>query len=434
MHRQELWGVDPDSSDRSGSRSPSTVSLVSRHVHQLDLQLRKRRIRQVESDLAELQRATGQRPLPSEGPSLAAFPGSIMSACCTASQREFLSTLTAELSANREMVPLVSHSATTPPWERPGFTPPTHSIPAAESDLSHNRLRSRALEQSEPPPDLHFVQHRLAFAEGRLQHLLLEEEAAVRRLGWGGPFLQWLMVIVRFHALSFRSSFMESRASLNQWITTTIGLSRIVQGFVACRLRLSPRLPTLLLWPSLGTGPLAAVFNDTEVWPRPALDIEDILETAACRPLGPEPSEVPRAEKRAFTAAWSKDSFRRNRLPEQDRFNLVYQEWLQVVLPWVGVTTVLGLMLAAVAIVSETLGGKALSTLENRLRQVKAFLAWALLSSVNPFPMTEHLCRMYLKKLVDDKAPASRIKGVLEMVGFLRHVVGLPVAENAAVF
>ena len=94
----------------------------------------------------------------------------------------------------------------------------------------------------------------------------------------------------------------------------------------------------------------------------------------------------------------------------------------------------MGLMLAAVAIVSETLGGKALSTLENRLRQVKAFLAWALLSSVNPFPMTEHLCRMYLKKLVDDKAPASRIKGVLEMVGFLRHVVGLPVAENAAVF
>ncbi|CAE7550199.1 ngoPIIM [Symbiodinium sp. CCMP2592] len=64
MRQQELWNVDLDSSGRSGSRSPSTVSLVSRHVHQLDLQLRtlsahvtacERRIREVERQLAELQ-------------------------------------------------------------------------------------------------------------------------------------------------------------------------------------------------------------------------------------------------------------------------------------------------------------------------------------------------------------------------------------------
>ncbi|CAE7256122.1 unnamed protein product [Symbiodinium sp. CCMP2592] len=186
------------------------------------------------------------------------------------------------------------------------------------------------------------------------------------------------------------------------------------------------------------TGPLAAIFGKPEVLPRPALDIEDVIDTASVRPLGPEPSETVPGDKKAFTAAWNKDSFRRDRLPERDRFNLVYQEWLQVILPWAGDGTVLGLMMSAaadqtekLAVVTQTLGGKALSTLEKRLRQVKAFLAWALLASVMPFPMTEHACRMYLKKLVEEKAPASRIKGVLEMVGFLRHVVGLPVAENA---
>ncbi|CAE7836626.1 unnamed protein product [Symbiodinium sp. CCMP2592] len=186
------------------------------------------------------------------------------------------------------------------------------------------------------------------------------------------------------------------------------------------------------------TGPLAAIFGKPEVLPRPALDIEDVIDTASVRPLGPEPSETVPGDKKAFTAAWNKDTFRRDRLPERDRFNLVYQEWLQVILPWAGDRTVLGLMVSAaadqtekLAVVTQTLAGKALSTLEKRLRQVKAFLAWALLASVTPFPMTEHACRMYLKKLVEEKAPASRIKGVLEMVGFLRHVVGLPVAENA---
>ncbi|CAE7235551.1 unnamed protein product [Symbiodinium sp. CCMP2592] len=186
------------------------------------------------------------------------------------------------------------------------------------------------------------------------------------------------------------------------------------------------------------TGPLAAIFGKPEVLPRPALDIEDVIDTASVRPLGPEPSETVPGDKKAFTAAWNKDTFRRDRLPERDRFNLVYQEWLQVILPWAGDGTVLGLMVSAaadqtekLAVVTQTLGGKALSTLQKRLRQVKALLAWALLASVTPFPMTEHACRTYLKKLVEEKAPASRIKGVLEMVGFLRHVVGLPVAENA---
>lgn len=197
----------------------------------------------------------------------------------------------------------------------------------------------------------------------------------------------------------------------------------------------APNITALALpWES---GPLAAVFGNEEVLPKPALDIEDVLETASCRPMAPEPVDVPSDQKRAFSAAWNKDSFRRDRLPEQDRFALVYQEWLQVVLPWAGIT-VLGMMLSAavdqaekIAIVTQTLGGKALSTLEKRLRQVKAFLAWALLCGATPFPLTEHVCRMYLKKLVQDSAPASRIKGVLELVAFLRHVVGLPVAENA---
>ena len=197
----------------------------------------------------------------------------------------------------------------------------------------------------------------------------------------------------------------------------------------------SPSIAALTLpWES---GPLAVVFGGTQVVPKVALDIEDAVETATCRPLGPEEPGAPSSQKRAFAAEWNRDAFRRDRLPEKDRFGLVYQEWLQVVLPCAG-DSVLGHMLVSadnqaekLSIVTQTLGGKALSTLEKRLRQVKAFLAWALLFHVKPFPLTEHVCRMYLKKLVEDAAPASRIKGVLEMVSFLRHVVGLPIAENA---
>ena len=65
------------------------------------------------------------------------------------------------------------------------------------------------------------------------------------------------------------------------------------------------------------------------------------------------------------------------------------------------------------------------------MRQALTFLAWALLYQVKPFPLIEHVCCLYLKKLVEDAAPASRIKGVLEMVSFLRHVVGLPITDNA---
>ena len=93
----------------------------------------------------------------------------------------------------------------------------------------------------------------------------------------------------------------------------------------------SPSIAALTLpWES---GPLAVVFGGTQVVPKVALDIEDAVETATCRPLGPEEPGAPSSQKRAFAAEWNRDAFRRDRLPEKDRFGLVYQEWLQVVLP-----------------------------------------------------------------------------------------------------
>ncbi|CAE7887362.1 unnamed protein product, partial [Symbiodinium necroappetens] len=209
-------------------------------------------------------------------------------------------------------------------------------------------------------------------------------------------------------------------------------LSKILSDTVESVNRLHPELLRLLAWRDRFTFRLQ----------------EELMSIGhrfaqACPPLevsaldAMEWDHLARNRLRRMSVDALTDSFRRERLPEQDRFALVYQEWLQVVLPWAGIT-VLGMMLSAavdqaekIAIVTQTLGGKALSTLEKRLRQVKAFLAWALLFGVTPFPLTEHVCRMYLKKLVQDNAPASRIKGVLELVAFLRHVVGLPVADNA---
>ena len=72
-------------------------------------------------------------------------------------------------------------------------------------------------------------------------------------------------------------------------------------------------------------GPLAAVFGSPPALPKPALDIEDVLETATCRPLGSQPTEAPHSVRRAFSATWNKDSFKRDRLPQRGRFSLVCQ-------------------------------------------------------------------------------------------------------------
>ena len=67
-------------------------------------------------------------------------------------------------------------------------------------------------------------------------------------------------------------------------------------------------------------GPLAAVFGSPPMLPKPALDIEDVLQTATCRPLRLQPTEAPHSVRRAFSATWNKDSFKRDRLPQRGRF------------------------------------------------------------------------------------------------------------------
>ena len=72
-----------------------------------------------------------------------------------------------------------------------------------------------------------------------------------------------------------------------------------------------------------------------------------------------------------------------------------------------------------------------MTTLEKRLRQARHYLKWAHETGSEAFPIGNHQVRMYIKQLLKDNTPPSKVLGACEIVNFLAYVVGLPVAVTA---
>ena len=167
----------------------------------------------------------------------------------------------------------------------------------------------------------------------------------------------------------------------------------------------------------------------------PLLDPQD---PAQGRPAPVDVQAMASQSNASVASCLEKRSVCRGRFSEKDRRDMIYQDWLEILLAWAG-ATVAGQDLKASAshrdqqilFVPQLLGGKALSTLEMRARQRKHFLAWANESSVQPFPVTVQVFAAYMCVLVDEGAPESKLHGAAQIQHFMRHVLGLDVDLQA---
>ena len=125
-------------------------------------------------------------------------------------------------------------------------------------------------------------------------------------------------------------------------------------------------------------------------------------------------------------------------LNDEERWSLAMKGWYQIIAKGASGTDT-GDMLdascddlpACIAIVSEILGGKAINTVEKRLRQMSSYVAWCAKTGHEPFPVTAHLFRAFFKHLVKEKAKPSAFKGAIEVMNFSRHVLGLRIEDGA---
>ncbi|CAE7346353.1 unnamed protein product [Symbiodinium sp. KB8] len=199
----------------------------------------------------------------------------------------------------------------------------------------------------------------------------------------------------------------------------------------------SGRLEGLALpWES---GALALVFGGTPLVAEPMLAAESAsdfrsipVQSSVSSTSAGMPSVCPDSVL-SFTAK----SFSRGRLVEEERWELVYMGWLQILQAHSGGSEIADILEEAqeehakVACVRQLFGGKALTTLEKRLRQARHYLKWAHETGSEAFPIGNHQVRMYIKQLLKDNAPPSKVLGAGEIVNFLAYVVGLPVAVTA---
>ena len=220
-------------------------------------------------------------------------------------------------------------------------------------------------------------------------------------------------------------------------VTMDPSFNAALDGMILEAMSASGRLEGLTLpWES---GALALVFGNTPLVSEPMLAAESAsdfrvvpVQSSVSSTSAGMPSACPDSVL-SFTAK----PFSRGRLLEEERWELVYTGWLQVLQAHSNGSEIADILgeaqeeHAKVACVRQLFGGKALTTLEKRLRQVRHYLKWAHETGSEAFPIGNHQVRMYIKQLLKDNAPPSKVLGACEIVNFLAYVVGLPVAVTA---
>ena len=76
-------------------------------------------------------------------------------------------------------------------------------------------------------------------------------------------------------------------------------------------------------------------------------------------------------------------------------------------------------------LVGVALGGKALSTLKKRCSQAYKYVMWCQEQDILPFPISANTVYLYLKSLSGSKGSFSKMKGAVECLNFLVHVLGV---------
>ena len=80
------------------------------------------------------------------------------------------------------------------------------------------------------------------------------------------------------------------------------------------------------------------------------------------------------------------------------------------------------------------IAGKALSTIRKRMHQMTKVFQWRESTEFDEeplFPITAHWVNLYVRHLLHTFAKPSVFQGVLELVNFLHHVLGVEVSQDA---
>eukprot|EP00435_Cladocopium_sp_Y103_P042781 s2110_g11.t3 len=181
------------------------------------------------------------------------------------------------------------------------------------------------------------------------------------------------------------------------------------------------------------TPAMSWVFGNREPWEFPSVPpvlgyIEPSSEVEGTRR---EPAVIVSDKPTVFEGAISFNSFRTCHLDEGSQLNLLAQRWEALISVNYSAFDI-GIDIHAlgfserVRTVAEVLGGKSPATLSRRLSQISKFVGWASNEARRlPFPATAELIKNYVRHLRNNGAGHSSFKGFVEVLKFMKFVVGL---------
>ena len=152
----------------------------------------------------------------------------------------------------------------------------------------------------------------------------------------------------------------------------------------------------------------------------------DSLETTRS-----EPAVALSGRKTFFENAITFNSFRTCHLDDRSQHALLSQKWEALVsINYSAFDLGIQIFDAAfdekVTVVSEVLAGKSPATLSRRLSQATRFVRWATDDAKrSPFPVSSELIKNYVRHLRNNEAGHSAFKGFVEVLKFMKHVMGL---------
>ena len=171
----------------------------------------------------------------------------------------------------------------------------------------------------------------------------------------------------------------------------------------------------------------------------PTVSLDDVRYFRDPRPAqAPETVDVRVLVQPAFQSVVRLQTFSKKRRSDDERRELTCRGFLEFLSRYIDCTA-LGHMISnsesydeQLEVVTQTLAGKATSTLEARLRQIRKFEKTLFLQGwESAFPVSVHIFRVYVKSLLADQAPPSTFHTAVEIMNFSSGVLGLQVDDGA---
>ena len=149
------------------------------------------------------------------------------------------------------------------------------------------------------------------------------------------------------------------------------------------------------------------------------------------------PDDVPRLEPLLSRAPVYLASKRARHLTGTDQWKAVIGKWTMAVSQDVSASSVGQELLflqpeERLVYMGQVLGGKATSTLSKRVGQVARYYRWCDVASLDYFPITRAKIHGYVDAIRAGRGAPGRVKGFLEVLAFMVHVLGFDIPLDEA--